>query len=113
MVLSKQDVFSAEDCTYENITISEWGGDVRIKVMSIEEQIKFETLNREKKSDNELVFALLSQCCVDENGEHLFNDADIEELNKKSSTPVLKLFNACLKLNTMSKTALEDQAKNS
>lgn len=113
MLLNKNDIFASKDLTFREVEIPQWGGNVRIKVMSIAEQIAFERLNKSKKDDSELVFALLSQCCVDEDGNHLFNEDDISELNKKSSTPVLVLFKACLDLNSMNQVDLDKQAKNS
>ncbi len=110
-MLSKEQIFAAPDLEYRMVAIPEWGGEVRIKVMSIAEQIKFEDLNMKKKDNSELVFAMLSQCCIDEKGDHLFDDEDLKELSKKSSAPILHLFNACLELNTMSKKALDDQVK--
>ncbi len=112
-MLSRDDIFSAKDLTFQEVEIPQWGGSVRIKVMSIAEQIAFERLNKAKKDDSELVFALLSQCCVDEGGNHLFEEKDVVELNKKSSVPVLALFKACLDLNSMNQVDLDKQAKNS
>lgn len=113
MLLNKESIFAAKDLSYKEVEIPQWGGSVRIKVMSIAEQIEFERLNKSKKDDSDLVFALLSQCCVDADGNHLFNKDDVKNLNEKSSAPVLHLFKACLELNEMAKSDLDKQAKNS
>ena len=112
MSLNKDQIFAIEDVDYKVVDVPKWG-DVRIKAMSIIEQIEFENLNRTKKDDSDLIFNMLAICCVDDNGDRLFNKEDIPALQKKSSAPVLFLFQECLSFNSMQPGELEKQAKNS
>lgn len=113
MLLSKGQIFASEDIQSKIINVPQWNGDVKIKVMSIEEQIEFEKLNKEKKHESDVIFAMLYLCCVDEDGNKLFDKKDLPEMQKKSSAVILKLFKECLDLNSLNENDLEKQAKNS
>jgi hypothetical protein len=113
MLLSKSDILSKNDLKVEIVQVPEWKGPVKIKVMSIAEQIEFEKMDKDKSHNSDLIFAMLVLCCIDDEGKHLFNKEDIPALKEKSSTAVIKLFKACLKLNQLNENDLEKKAKNS
>lgn len=116
MLLDKNSIFTANDIEYKDVDMTpyKWGGSIRIKTMSIDDQIEFERFKREKKDDDSLIiYALLSVCCVNEDGQRLFMQEDISQLQKKSSAAVLFLFRTCLDFNYLSEDVVEKQAKNS
>lgn len=112
MLLSRAEILSLEDTDYKEVEVPKWG-TLRIKTLSIEEQISFEKMNKDKKTDSEIMFCLLSLCCVDKEGAQLFTKEDFSVLNKKSAISILSLFKSCLDLNSMNVNDLDVKAKNS
>lgn len=113
MILTKENIFASQDITTQLIPMPEWGGEVRIKAMSIGDQIEFEKLNKKSKDTSNIVCNTLMFCCIDEDGERLFSEEDLKLLEHKSFRAIEKLFKACLELNALSEESLEKEAKNS
>lgn len=113
MSLNKEQIFACQDVVTESVSMPEWGGDVKIKTMSIGDQIEFERLNKKSKDSSNIVCNTLLFCCIDDNGDRLFTEADLKVLEKKSFRAIEKLFRACLDLNAIRSDSLEKEAKNS
>lgn len=114
MLLSKEQIFACKDVDTKEVDMKPfWPGSVRIKAMSIGDQIEFERINKKRTDQSDAVVTLLLFCCVDEAGSRLFSEADLKELNKKSYRAIERLFRECLNFNSLSEKALEEQAKNS
>lgn len=94
----------------KSVTIEEWDCDVRIKQMSIKEQLKIESVNKEKQSESEIVYLTLQMCCVDENDMQLFDN--ISQIEDLPANGVVQLFAECLKFNGIGEKELDLKAKN-
>jgi len=112
VLLNKDDILKARDSKYLVVNVPEWGGDVKLKTMSVAEQIQYEKL-QEDKDNNSLILNMLIFCCVDEDDNKLFEKEDLVELQKKSAHPICHLFREALKLNSLSQKNVEEGAKNS
>lgn len=112
MVMSRADILAIDDLNTKIVNIPKWG-DVKIKSLSINDQIEFEKINAEKKSDSDVIFKMLLLCCIDDNNKPLFEESDLPALKNKSSVAMLKLFKECLDLNSLNEHDLENKAKNS
>lgn len=114
MLLNKHQVFAADDIKTNIVDMQkEWGGDVKIKVMSVGEQLAFDEFINSQPDDKQLAFYLITRSCVDEDNKLMFNDSDIEFLKQKSPESILKLFNAILDINRQQPADVENLAKNS
>lgn len=113
MLLNKQQIFGCQDVTSKIVNMPEWGGDVKIRAMSIGDQIDFERLNKKCKDTANIICNTLLYCCIDDDGNRLFSEEDLKALEKKSFRAIERLFNACLDLNSLNEKDLEKQAKNS
>lgn len=80
--------------------------------MTIADQIEFEAMNKDKKHESDIIFSMLSLCCIDDNGEKLFCKDDLPEIQKKSSSVILRLFKECMDLNALNEKDLDTKAKN-
>ncbi len=76
--LKKEDILKANDSYYEDVDVPEWGGSVRIKVMSGSERDAYEASIYELKG-TEVKFnredfrsKLLAKVIVDEKGDRPF-----------------------------------------
>lgn len=111
-LLNKDDFFAIIDSRYTTVKVG--NGEIRLKSMSIEDQLSYEKdLQNKDNYNRDLVLGLIMRCCVDENDNKLFSIDDLENLQKKSTDLILKVFNAAKDLNDLKQDELEAQAKNS
>lgn len=111
MLLSKEQIFAAQDLQFIDVDVPEWGGQVRVKAMSAIDRINFEKEQKDLSS-SELIIRLVLLACIKEDGSKLFNEEDLESLQEKSPTVILKIFNEAVKLNTLNDELLEEKAEN-
>lgn len=111
-LIDKNKFLEAAENEYKDVYIKELGGEVRIQALSIEDQIKFEEQTANNKSHSELVYSLIVNCCIDEEGNKLFEEADIDTIKKKSAHVVIKLFQEILKINQLQEDEIDRLAKN-
>lgn len=109
--LSKDDILKVDDLRYGVVNMPEWGGDVRIKTMSIADQLHYETVRKSENTDN-IIVELVCLSCVDADGNRLFTKEDVALLNNKSAESVCKLFTKCLEHNALKTDKIEKDAKN-
>lgn len=109
MILNKENYKSIIKRKSEIVKID--NVEIKIKALSIKQQIEIEKLNNsDNNEDSLLMFELLKMCCVDDNDEVFLTD---EIINTMSSTFVLKLFDKCLRINNLGEKDVEAIAKNS
>jgi hypothetical protein len=111
-LLTFDQICSAEDRDFREVEVPEWGGTVRLGAMTSAERDAFEAGlidNKGKKAGLKNFRARFVACClVDENGERLFTASNAEQLGKKASAPLARLFDVCQELNGMSKEDVEE-----
>ena len=115
MSLTAEQILAADDMGLKKVTVPEWGGDVFIRVMSVGERDEYERMwigQKDKGIDNFRTKYLARCLCHPENGERLFDEQGIEQLAKKSSAVVSKLFEKAMKHNNMTESDVEELAKN-
>jgi hypothetical protein len=117
-LLGRNQILDAKDLKTEDIPVPEWGGEVRIRMLTGEERDQFEASMVELKKDGttkanrENVRArLLVLCIVNEQGEQMFNRADIKLLGRKSAKALERVINAANELNGISEKDIEDLAE--
>ena len=111
--LTKEQILGADDRSFK--TIEAWGGEIRIKSLSLEDSFSFDEIrkNAEGSVDDKMIVAMVACSIVDENGNKMFNADDIEKLRQKSTKTMLKIFSECMDLNTVKSGEIEEKAKNS
>lgn len=113
-MLSKEAILSAHDIQIEDVAVPEWGGSVRISVMSGLARDKFVELQGDGKSAfSEFQARLLVSTVVDDFGLPLFAEADIEALRGKSKAVLDRLMAVAMRVNSLGPDATEDVEKNS
>jgi len=109
--LTKDQIKETKD--YKEAIVKVWGGQIRVRSMSVQDRIDFEARQVEDKKDMPMMISMIIGCCVDEEGSKFFSLEDNSWLLEKSTETLLKLFEACVKLNTLTQDNIESQAKNS
>lgn len=118
-ILTKEQIVSINDITTETVSVPEWGGDVLVKVMTGTERDAFESSIFEQKGKDiqknlgNLRAKLVSKCLVDEKGNRLFADKEIEIIGKKSAKVLDKIYEVCVKINGIGPKDVEELTKNS
>lgn len=114
MILGKAAILAADDKKMVDYDVPEWGGAVKLRVMTGTERDRFEAefVNNNKSVD--MVRAkLVAKCLCDESGARLFTEGEIPQLGEKSAAVLDRLFSECMKLNRFSKGDVDELAKNS
>jgi len=116
MTLSKDDILKQTNLPAEQVTVPEWGGEVRIRVMSGTERDAFEASvsgNNGRTNLTNIRARLVAMTVVDDVGERLFTDAEAVDLGRTSSIALCRVFEAAQHLNGLTQQDVEDLAGNS
>ena len=116
-ILTKDQILNATDLNHVDVEVPEWGGTVRIKMMSGKERDEFETLCQghykgTKFDTHGLRATLLAFTLVDDAGGKLFDAAGIDALQAKSGAVLDRLFEKARELNGIGKDVSQVVAKN-
>ena len=111
--LTKDQIFQSKAKT-KTVTVPEWGGEIRVAVLSGELFGKFQDqIHEYQKSEGRKadVYAnLVSYCAVNEDGLRMFSDDDVPAIMRLPWTSLLSVAMACMDLNRV--TVGEDGEKN-
>jgi len=114
-ILSKEQILQADDLRREQVVVPDWDGSVFVQTMTGIDRDAFElSLTKDGKASIENMRAkLCARTIVDENGNRLFTEDDVEALGKKSGTALDRIFEVAQRLNGIGADAMEKLAKNS
>lgn len=113
-ILSKAAILAAADLSTEDVDVPEWGGAVRVAAMSGKARDDFYARRGEGSIPySQLSASVIVATVVGEDGQPLFDDADIEALRAKSQTAMDRVLAVAFRLNGLAPGAVEDVAKNS
>jgi len=112
-LLTKADIFAANDRKTEDVAVPEWGGGVRCRSLTCKEHREFAARIENEKDDAIIAANLVVVCAIDDKGEPIFTAADIPQLVEKSASAVKRVAQAAMKLNALNKDAAEDAEKKS
>ena len=113
--LSRDDIVSAPDLPLIEHAVPEWGGVVFLRALTGTERDAFEVEVLGSAGPDRLKNArakLVSRGLMDENGNRLFNESDIEALGKKNGKVLDSLFNVIKKESGLANEDIEELVKN-
>lgn len=114
-MLTRDQILSANALPSEVVSVPEWGGDVRVAVMSGLWRDQFEhrlsTMYRSGEIRNGRAL-LASFCIVDDLGKRVFDESDIEALGAKSWIALERVVNVAQRLNKLSDADIEAEKGN-
>jgi hypothetical protein len=117
--LTREDILRAEDIPQEVVEVPEWGGCVRLRGLTGDERDSFEAsiivgrgANRQVNWRN-LRSKLVALSIVDEAGQRMFTDADVDVLGRKSAVALERLFEVAARLSGLGRQDMEELTKNS
>jgi hypothetical protein len=110
-------ILAADDRPREPIKVPEWGVDAFVATMSGTDRDAFDAdmFNRKDAKERAINFRarLVARCLVDEDGERVFAEADIEALGKRSAAALDRVYEVAAKLNRLTETEAAEAEKNS
>jgi len=118
-LLTREEILQAEDLPTEDVEVPEWGGSVLVQGLTGAERDAFESTVvelRGRKTHLNMQNARAKLCAmamVDEQGERVFRDGDVEELGQKSGAALQRVFQVAQRLSGLSNEDIEELTKNS
>lgn len=115
-LLNKAAILLADDLKHEDVEVPEWGGTVRVRVMTGAERDEFRTSIATEEGSvpvGRFSVALLAATLIDEQGARLFTMEEIDQLAEKSGTSIDKPALVAMRLNGLGGGAVEEAVKNS
>jgi len=113
MLLNKDQILNSNDRKFIDVNVPEWGGIVRISVLSGADREKIEAEFSNISKDKYIVRAMcVALSVVDEKGNAIFTKDDLEALNKKSWKALDKIVDKIKELNGIGDEQVEAIAKN-
>ncbi|MFJ6019779.1 hypothetical protein ACIQFP_10560 [Nocardiopsis alba] len=119
MLLTADAILSAEDRSYEDVEVPEWGGTVRVIGLSGTDRDAWEATMVDAKGQAATVrlqnfrAKLVAKCLVDTNGKRIFTDSQVKDLGQKNGSVLDRLFDKARELSGMMKDAVSDAEGNS
>ena len=117
--LTRDAIFAAQDRAFEDVDVPEWGGTIRIAVITGTDRDAYEASMYEmrgkeiKLNRDDMRAKLLARAIVDESMKRIFTDADIKELGKKSAKVIDRLFTLAQRINGLTDESVKELEKNS
>jgi hypothetical protein len=115
MLLTRDQILSAQDLQSQDVPVPEWGGTVRIRMMSglARDAFTESLVGTDGKVDGKAYrLKLIAACVIGEDGAPVFRVADVEALGAKSAVALDRVFDACDKLNAPTAQAVDAAEKN-
>lgn len=104
--LTRDALLAAPDIEYDSMEVPEWGGSVRLKMLTSRERDAYEASCLRKRHDGTKEFdarnvraKLVALCLVDEAGNRLLQEEDIAALGRKSAKALSRVFDRCSAMN--------------
>lgn len=118
-LLSKSQIFAADDRKTEDVPCPEWGGTVRVRGLTGTERDAYEA-SMEKQVNGKSVrdlrnfrARLVQLSAITEDGSLLFEQNEVAALSKRSSAALSRLFDAACKLSGITDGDVKDLEGNS
>jgi len=118
MALTREQILAAADIRREQVNVPEWGGSVWVRGLTAAERDLFdlaatvEQNGRRVVNFEQLRARLAAMTIVDENGERLFSDDDVELLAAKSGAAVGRIFDVAMRLSGLTGQDIEEITQN-
>lgn len=116
-ILNRKQILEADDIAVETVHIPEWGGDVLVRGLTGYERDQLERAVIELKGKRAIIrdnirAKMVSMSVVDEDGNLVFSESDIEALGKKSASALQRIFEVAQRLSGLTDIDVEELEKN-
>ncbi|WMJ69981.1 hypothetical protein [Stenotrophomonas sp. 24(2023)] len=114
MLLGKAQILQAQDRRHQDVAVPEWGGMVRVAMMSASDRDRWEqdTYGGDTPKVEDFRARFVGLCLVDEQGARLFSDGEVAQLGAKSAAALDRVFRVAQTLNALGEAAIGELEKN-
>jgi hypothetical protein len=119
MTLSRDDILAAYDITTEEVSVPEWGGNVLVRGLTGAERDALEAqivrANRDGSTSvdtRNLRARLVALSVVNEDGDRIFGDEDVDALGEKSAAALDRVFAVAQRLSGLADEDVDALTKN-
>lgn len=118
-LLTKAQILGVADLVHEDVDVPEWGGAVRVQMLTGAERDAFEqeiVTRQGKRVQMNLANVrarLVALCLVDEEGQRVFGESDVKALGRKSALALNRVFEVAQRINGLTEQDMEELAGNS
>lgn len=118
-ILTRDDILQVQDLPKELVEVPEWDGAVYVRGLTGAERDALEASIVEQRGRStrmnlmNLRAKLVAMSVVDEEGNRLFSDADVEKLGQKSAAALNRIFEVAQRLSGLTSEDVEELTKNS
>lgn len=117
--LTRDQILQADDKVTEEVSVPEWNGEVTVRNLTGKERDEYEagiaiqTRNGVKVNLAQARAKLLVKTIIDDKGERVFTEKDINALGDKSAQALQRVFEVASRLSGLSKEDVEELLGNS
>ena len=114
-MLKREEILSKTSLKTETLTIEEWGGDIIISEMSGTTRDIWEQALRKRDVAGNIISPrakLVAFTVVDEKGERIFKEDDVDSIGKLSSSSLEKICLVAMRLNGLGSDDIDKAKKN-
>lgn len=116
-VLTRQQIDAASDIRTETVEVPEWGGSVIVRGITARERDEWEAESMPSEgSETPNLVNMRARLCVrvivDEAGKRLYDPDEADELGKRSSAALSRVYEVARRLGGIGNDAIEERAKN-
>jgi Phage tail assembly chaperone len=124
-LLNRDTVLGKKKLRQEVVPIPEWDGEVIVRELRGDERSRYEagftdavmgeetTVKGKTKRYESMRAKIVVMTCINEDGTHLFDENDVEEVNQLSGAALDRIFSTCMRLSGYTKEEQEKLKKNS
>lgn len=118
-LLTKEAILKADDMKWEDVPVPEWGGTIRVRVLTGRERDLFDDSMVELKGKvrtmklENIRARLVALSAIDEKGDRLFSDEDVLALGEKSALALDRVFDVCQRISGLREVDIQAMVKNS
>lgn len=112
--LTADSILTAEDFSYADVDVPEWGGTVRVRSLSGGQRSIITQRVRDNNTED-LEELLIVMACVNEDGGRIFTNQDIPALKKKVNSAISRVAKKIMEISGIGNAAeaVDDAKKNS
>lgn len=108
--LTASDILNKQDITYRDVNVPEWGGMMRLIMLTADEAMEFIQGNESPEGKRTSNARLIALCAIDDQGRKVFSDTQVLALMRKSMAAVMRLVNVALEMNGLKAQTPAEQA---
>jgi hypothetical protein len=116
-LLSREDILAASDIDTKEVSVPEWGGKVMVKGLNGTQRNAFEASMVKGQGKNASVnmqnatAKLVALTIVDNEGNHVFSQSDVEALGAKSGRALNRVYEKAAELSGLSDSDMEEMTE--